>query len=220
MNVPAGTTPSPTPEANPNPTPNPEPNPTPTPESEKKPEGEGEPKPLVSGEQKEGESKNEPEPFVPLTAEDITFPEGLEISDERRDSALAIINNRDLSPKEQLQALVNLQGEIAKEASDTISETWANTQKEWQDEVKADPTIGGDKLPATLSAVNKLVTEYGDDKLVEAFALTGAGNNVHVIKFLNSIAGKLLEGGAVPATSPTNQESTAAERLFPSMKKG
>ena len=173
-------------------------------------------KSLVEGEKKEVEQTE----FVPLTAEDITIPEGLDISDERRDSALAIINNRELSPKEQLQALVNLQGEVAKEASDTISETWATTQKEWQDEVKADPTIGGDKLQTTLAAVNKLVTEYGDDKLVEVFALTGAGNNVHVIRFLNSIAGKLLEGGAVPATSPTNQESTAAERLFPSMKKG
>jgi len=167
-----------------------------------------------------GEQKNEQQEFVPLTAEDITIPEGLEVNDEARDAALAIINNRELSPKEQLQELVNLQGKMAKEASESISETWATTQKTWQDEVKADPTIGGDKLPATLAAVNKLVTEYGDDKLVEAFALTGAGNHVSVIKFLNTLAGKLLEGGPVTATSPTNQDSTAAERLFPSMKKG
>jgi hypothetical protein len=113
---------------------------------------------------------------------------------------------------------VDLQGKLSQQASETISETWATTQKAWQDEVKADPTIGGDKLPATLSAVNRLVSEYGDDKLVEAFALTGAGNNVHVIKFLNSVAGKLLEGGPVPGGSPTNQESSAAERMFPSMK--
>lgn len=211
MNEPAAIPPSQTPESEPTPTPTPpEPTPTPTPEPP------AEPKPLVQGEPKAAE----PEPFVPLTAEDITIPEGLEISDTARDEALSIINNRELSPKEQLQSLVDLQAKLAKEASDTISETWANTQKEWQDEVKADPTIGGDKLPTTLAAVNKLVTEYGDDKLVEAFALTGAGNNVHVIKFLSSIAGKLLEGNLVPAGGPTNQESTAAERLFPSMKKG
>lgn len=172
-------------------------------------------KSLIKGE--EGKDQQQEE-FVPLTAEDITFPEGLEVSDAMRDEALGIINNRELSPKEQLQGLIDLQGKLAKEASDTISETWATTQKEWQDEVKTDPTIGGDKLPATLAAVNKLVTEYGDDKLVEAFALTGAGNNVHVIKFLNTIAGKLLEGGAVPASSPSNREGDAASRMFPSMK--
>lgn len=218
MNVPAGTVSSPTPDPTaPDPT-----NPTPT--LDPKPDEEDDPKPdepksLVEGDPKP-EPKGEPEPFVPLTVEDITISEGLELSETARDEALAIINNRELSPKEQLQAFADLQGKLAKEASDTISETWTNTQKEWQDEVKADPAIGGDKLPATLSAVNKLVTEYGDDKLIEVFAMTGAGNNVHVIKFLNSIAGKLLEGGIVSATSPTNQDSSAAERLFPSMKKG
>lgn len=212
MNVPAGTPPSPTPD--PNPTPTPDPNPTPDPGAEPKP-GE-EPKPLIEGEPKPPVA--EPEPFVPLTAEDITFPEGLEVSDEARDEALAVINNRELSPKEQLQALINLQGKLAKETSETISETWATTQKAWQDEVKADPTIGGDKLPATLSAVNKLVSEYGSPELVEAFALTGAGNNVHVIKFLNTVAGKLLEGGPVQAIAPTNQETDRAQRMFPSMK--
>lgn len=177
----------------------------------------GEAKTLVEGEKTETAVV---EKFVPLTAEDITMPEGLEVNEAIRDEALTIINNRELSPKEQLQGLIDLQGKLAKEASDTISETWTNTQKEWQDAVKADPTIGGDKLPTTLAAVNKLVSEYGSPELVETFALTGAGNNVHVIKFLNSIAGKLLEGGAVPASSPSNQGEDAASRMFPSMKKG
>lgn len=180
---------------------------------------------LVQGEKTEEENAAEAAAataaeFVPLTAEDVTFPDGFEVVDERRDEALAIVNNRELSPKEQLQGLIDLQAKVAKEASDAISETWTQTQKAWQDEVKADPTIGGDKLPDTLAAVNKLVTEYGDDKLVEAFAMTGAGNNVHVIRFLNSVAGKLLEGSHVQAGGPTNQEESAAERLFPSMKKG
>lgn len=170
-------------------------------------------KPLVTG-----EPKVETTEFVPLTAADITFPDDLEVSDEMRDEALAIVNNRELSPKEQLQGLIDLQAKLAKEASETISKTWEDTQKAWQDEVKADPTIGGDKLLATLAAVNKLVTEYGDDKLVEAFALTGAGNNVHVIKFLSTVASKLLEGGVVSATAPVNQRGDAASRMFPSMK--
>lgn len=169
---------------------------------------------LVEGEKTEAVV----EEFIPLTATDITFPEGLEVNETLRDEALAIVNNRELSPKEQLQGLIDLQVKLANEASEGISKTWEDTQKAWQDEVKADPTIGGDKLPTTLAAVNKLVTEYGDDKLVEAFALTGAGNNVHVIRFLNNVAGKLLEGGVVSATSPSNQEGDAASRMFPSMK--
>lgn len=160
------------------------------------------------------------EEFVPLTAEDITIPEGLEANEELVGEALAIINNRELSPRDQLQGLIDLQAKLAKDASETISKTWEDTQKAWQDEVKADPTIGGDKLPTTLAAVNRLVAEYGSNELVEAFALTGAGNNVHVIKFLNNVAEKLLEGGIVSAASPSNQEEDRASRMFPSMQKG
>lgn len=212
MNVAAGTTSSPTP-APPEPE-NPNPNPTPTPE----PGAPAEPKPLVEGEPKPEESTSTE--FTPLTAEDITIPEGLEVNETLRDEALAIVNNRELSPKEQLQGLIDLQGKLAKEASEAISETWVKTQEAWQNEVKSDPTIGGDKLQSTLNAVNKLVSEYGSPELIEVFATTGAGNNVHVIKFLNSVAGKLLEGGPVIPTAPTSQETSAAERLFPSMKKG
>jgi hypothetical protein len=159
-----------------------------------------------------------PAEFVPLTAADITFPDGLEINETLRDEALAIVNNRELSSKEQLQGLIDLQAKLSNEASETISKTWETTQQTWKDEVKADPTIGGDKLQTTLAAVNKLVTEYGSNELFEVFALTGAGNNVHVIRFLNNVASKLLEGGAVPASSPSNQAGDAASRMFPSMK--
>lgn len=212
MNVEEGTPNSPTPpgtEVTPTP-------PSPTPPN---PDPSGEQKPLIGGEPKP-EEPPPTEEFVPLTAADITLPEGMEVNETLRDEALAIVNNRELSPKEQLQGLIDLQGRLAKDAADTLSKTWEDTQKAWQDEVKADPTIGGDKLQTSLAAVNKLVAEYGNDKLVEAFALTGAGNNPHVIRFLHTIAGKLLEGGVVSAMSPVSQESDAASRLFPSMNKG
>lgn len=213
MNVPAGTVPSTTPDPVVTPDPaNPNPAPDPAPELDEN----GNPKPLISGDPKPQETP--PAEFVPLTATDITFPEGLEVDETLRDEALALVNNRELSPKDQLQGLINLQGKLAEQASETISKTWEDTQKAWQDEVKADPMIGGDKLPTTLAAVNKLVTEYGSPELVEAFAMTGAGNNVHVIRFLNSVAGKLLEGGIVSADAPTSHGSDAASRMFPSMK--
>lgn len=220
MNVPAGTMPSSTPTP---PVPdapilepvNPNPSPPPTQPEPQKQDDQGNVKPLV-----DGVKPQEPIEFVPLTAEDITFPEGVEVNETLRDEALALFNNRELSPKDQLQGLVDLQAKLAKEASGAISETWENTQKEWQNEVKADPTIGGDKLPVTLTAVNKLVSEYGSPELVEVFEATGAGNNVHVIKFLNTVAGHLTEGKPITPTGPTSAEGTAAERLFPNMNKG
>src|SRR5687768_16706956 len=102
MNEPARTvnsqTPAPPPTPTPPPAPTPPPSPTPPPPPD--PSGEldenGQPKPLISGDQKPGEQA--PAEFVPLTAADITFPEGVEISEPLRDEALAIVNNRELSP--------------------------------------------------------------------------------------------------------------------------
>jgi hypothetical protein len=214
MNVPAGTVPSPTPEPTPAPSPTPTPTPEPTPTPSPTP-GEGDPpKPLI-----EGEAKPEPAAeFTPLTAEDITFPEGFEVQETFRDEFLTVVNNQELSPKDRAQALTDLYTKAATAASEASSQAFADLQKTWQDEVKADPTIGGDKLTPTLAAVNKLVGEYGTPELLEVFAATGAGNNVHVIKFLNTVAGHLTEGKPVTAAAPVNQEQDRAARMFPSMK--
>jgi hypothetical protein len=150
--------------------------------------------------------------------DDITFPEDFTVSEEYRDDFLKIVNDQELSPKDRSQALTDLYVKAATAASEASSQAFADMQKEWQGQVKADSEIGGDKLPATLSAVNKLVGEYGSPELLEAFASTGAGNNVHVIKFLNKVAGLLTEGGPVQGGAPTNREGDAASRMFPSMK--
>lgn len=161
-------------------------------------------------------SETTAEEFVPITSEDITFPEGVEVDEAFRDEALAVFNNRELSPKEQMQALVDLQLKAAQSASETISKTWEDTQTQWRDEVKADKEIGGDKLPEVLGRVGRLIDEYGTVEVKQAFDLTGAGNNVHVIRMLDKVAQKLTEGGPVSGTPATTNESVA-KSLFPSM---
>jgi hypothetical protein len=168
----------------------------------------------------EGETETETttEEYVPLTAEDITFSDTFEVQEEFRDEFLSIVNDQEKSPKDRTQALVGLYEKAALAASEASSNAWANTQKEWQEAVKNDPEIGKDKLPTTLASVNKLVTEYGSDEAVEAFALTGAGNNPHIIKLLAKVATVLSEGKPVTSAAPVNQETDRAARMFPSMK--
>lgn len=159
-----------------------------------------------------------PAEFVPLTAEDIVFPEGAEINSELRDEALTIFNDRELSPKEQLQRLFDLQLRSSLQASEAVTAAWDKTQADWQNEVKADATIGGANLTATLGRVNKLVAEFGDSNTVEAFAITGAGNNPAIIRLLNNVALKLTEPGAHVSGQPKASEMSRAERMYPSMK--
>lgn len=181
----------------------PTPNPNPTPPTDPAP---ADPAPSVT-----------PEAPVALSADDITLPEGFTLDEPLRDEFLGIMNNGELDAKGRSDALVGLYSKALTAASEANSNAWAETQTQWQEEVKADPTIGGAKLDATLTKVGKLVEEFGSDELRSAFDLTGAGNNVHVVKFLATLADKLTEGGFTGG-NPTNVEPNAASKLFPSMK--
>jgi hypothetical protein len=157
-----------------------------------------------------------PEPMVavePLKVEDIKFPDGVTVSDELTKEFVDTLNNSELSPQERATALIDLQAKTLAAASEANSAAWTNLQDEWKTAVK---TEFGDKLQPTLDSINKLVTEHGDAKLVEALAITGAGNNPEVIKFFSKMATLLTEGGYQPG-SPSGQEKTAAQRMFPSM---
>ena len=157
------------------------------------------------------------EPVVPLIAEDLALPEGFEFDETLRDELLSTMNNADLSAKDRATALIDLHTKALTQASEAASQAWDSLQEQWQNEVKADPEIGGTKLQPALASISKLVSEYGSTELADVFNLTGAGNNPHMIKFLSNIAAKMTEGGFAPG-SPAGGESSAAQRMFPSMK--
>lgn len=157
------------------------------------------------------------EEVTPLTVEDISIPEGMEIPDELRDEFLTVMNDGEMTPKDRAQALIDLQAKAAQEASEAASQAFVTQQQAWQDEVKADPDIGGAKFDATIKGISRLVDQYGTDEFVQVMASTGAGNNIHVVKFFHQLAQKLNEPAPVNGAPVATQED-AASRLFPSMK--
>lgn len=186
----------------------PSPEPTPTSEATQEPTTPTTPEP----------TKEEPTPeFVPLTADDITFPEGFEVQEDLRNEFLDIVNNRELDDKGKTSALVGLYAKAQTAASEANSKAWEDTQTEWQNAVKNDAEIGGAKFDATITKVGKLMEEFGNDDLRQVFDLTGAGNNVHVVKFLANLSDKLTEGSHTTG-NPASGDQSAASKLFPSMK--
>ena len=154
---------------------------------------------------------------VTLTADNVKLPEGFEAHSETLTSFLDIMNDNKLEPGARAQALVDLQAKVLTQASEANSAAWDTLQTQWQDEVKADPDVGGAKLQQSLASVGKLVDQFGSPELRQVFDTTGAGNNVHVVKFLSKIASQLTEGG--PSLGmPSGQAADAASRMFPSMK--
>jgi hypothetical protein len=205
------------------PDPEPEPAPEPSlvnPAPEPAPEPTPEPKPGDPAPEPKPTPEPEPEPVVPLTLEALKIPEGFEVQPELAGNFLEILNDDKLSPTDRANALLELHGKTIAEASEASSKAFDQMQTEWKDEVKADPTVGGDKLQPTLDNVRKLLDEFGSQDLKNVFDLTGAGNNVHMIKFLNVMADKLTEGKFFKAGTPAQGDGpdAAAKRLFPSMK--
>lgn len=151
--------------------------------------------------------------FVPLTAADLKFAEGATVNETARDEFLGIINNRELTPSQQAQAVVELQGRLSREASEAGSLAWAETQNTWRAETL---TAFGDqaKLDAALTDVGGLVNEFGTPELRQVMDLTGAGNNAHVVKFLATIAAQLKEGRPTPVPTPAPTPTSIADRIY------
>lgn len=184
----------------------------PTPPTETPPTNEAPAEPPV-----ETPEKVEAAEFTPVTADALTFEEGVEVNEAARDEFLSILNDREVSPAEQAQKLVDLQTRLAREASETSSASWEGLQTQWRDEVQADAEIGGQKLETVLTGVAKVIDQYGTPELRQVMDMTGAGNNIHVIKFLNNVAKVLNEGRPVSGNPPASAENLAS-RLYPSMK--
>lgn len=155
---------------------------------------------------------------APLTKDSVKLPEGFEADDETMGKFVDLLNDDKKTPAERAQGLIDLQAEVMKKGAEKSTQDFLDTQKQWQDAVKADKDIGGEKLDPALGRISQLIdTHDRPDKLREAFEVTGMGNHPEMIRFLDKIAARLAEGGITPGGLPSTKKSVA-ERMYPSMK--
>lgn len=162
-------------------------------------------------------AQGDPAPQL-LTAEAFKLPDGVEIDQPSMEKFLGIMNDKDMTPAARGQALLDLQTQMAQAASEAGSQAWTEMQTQWQNDVRNDPEIGGAKLDANLASIGKLIDQYGSDELRAVMDLTGAGNNVHVVKFLANVARQLTEGGPVQSAQPPATQQSLASILYPTME--
>lgn len=153
----------------------------------------------------------------PLTFDKLTVPEGFQVDEATQSALLETINSADLSPSARAQKLVDLGAGLVQKVHEDNYNAWTSQQTAWQDEVRADSEIGGDKLAPALGEIAKLVDKYGTPEVRQIMDATGAGNNIHVVKMLHKIAKDLSEGGPVLG-APSLPKESLAERMYPSMK--
>ncbi len=154
----------------------------------------------------------------PFKPEELKLPDGITIDETASKGFVDLINKHGI-PRDAAAALVTLQTDLIKAASEKSDAQWNELQTTWQNEVKADKEIGGDKLTTTLSGIGKLLDKYGDSKTRDAFNLTGAGNNPAIVKFLAKMSADLTEPGTRPPPSQTTPAQSLAEKMYPNQGK-
>jgi hypothetical protein len=155
----------------------------------------------------------------PFKAEEIKFSTAdVTVNPEVAGEFVALVNELGL-PRDQVAKLVALQEKTMAAASETGSRAWAEVQDKWASEVQADPDIGGQKWPEVQGKIGQLLDTYGNAELRQAFDLTGAGNNPHVVRFMSKVAAVLSESGYISGSPGGLGEKSAANILYPTQGK-
>lgn len=168
-------------------------------------------------------AESDPTPAEPLTIESFDLPENFDTESPLVEPFLEMINSGDLTPQNVGQKVLELAGQF----QENQLKMWAETQAGWVEEITKDPTVGGQALEANLSFVSKAISNYTaavapnseaapeiEKGIREAFTLTGAGNNPHIVKFLVWMGKQLGEGGTVNGDPAAGAERSRAETLF------
>jgi len=176
----------------------------------------------TKGDAPAGEGK-EPQAPTPFDLKDFTPPEGLELSDKDKETLGGIATKHGLS-KEAMSELLGEYATRVKTVQDAAVQAYLDTNKQWQDEVRADPEIGGEKLDGVLKTIGAVINDpaIAAPGFKEALNLTGAGNNPAVIKTIYKMAQKLTEGGHVGGSPPAEKPGPkrGASAMYPNLPTG
>lgn len=96
----------------------------------------------------------------------------------------------------------------AQRHTEAVAANWSRTQDQWVSEFREDPEIGKNRAETSLTRMGGLMDMYGQSagperlsSLRSILTMTGAGNNVEVLRFVNWAASRLVER-ARPVAAP------------------
>ncbi|HVJ40140.1 MAG TPA: hypothetical protein VM639_01535 [Dongiaceae bacterium] len=145
---------------------------------------------------------------------DFTLPEGIDVDPQSLTEAKQLFAADGLS-QERAQSYVDLYAAKLKEAVETPYRIWADTQRDWQQAVKADREIGGAKLGSNLAIAAKAVDRFGGEALRQALNISGAGNHPDVVRAFIRIGKAISEDALVLGRGVAHEYRSRADRLYP-----
>jgi hypothetical protein len=156
-------------------------------------------------------------PPPPFEADKITFPEGVTPDPEIFGEFSKIAESEKLSLN-AAQQLIDLHHKIAGGLEQKNQDAWKTVREGWVAAVKADPEIGGDKLPGVVRKIAKILDNpaLAHPGLRRDMEVTGMGDNHPLIWTLNRLADAITEGTFVSGDAPSRQAPRSlAQNIYP-----
>lgn len=142
------------------------------------------------------------------------LPEGMAVNETQSASLVRLVNEAKGDSTALVKGLLSEYANQTKAAIEAADAEYVATMEKWQTEIKTDAELGGAKLEGSLAAANELMAKFGSKELVDLFRATGAGNSIHMLRFLTKMSAALPREGAPVSGSPAAQPKSLAERLF------
>lgn len=158
-----------------------------------------------------------------LTFDQLTLPEGFEISEELQAPLMEVLNDESLSRKDLVEKLIGMQVEANAGLMDQVSQQlqaqWQQILTDWETEARALPELGGENFDATLATITSGLKKIGaKPEFYDALRDTGAGTHPAVIEQLYRLTKPLMEtppASGQPSTAKVGRKSF----VYPSMEK-
>lgn len=184
---------------------------------------DGKPISAVNEEIKQDDVKEgEVEAITPIAFTDLTFAEGADVTEEGAAPFLEIMNDAEMTGGERAQKLLDLFSTEMDTRTTALLEgadkQFVEMSADWLKELKTDKIIGNANYTKTMASVNELIDAHGSKELRELFNLTGAGSNVHMMRFLHNISTANAESTPLDETGGESNDSgykPVGNRLYP-----
>lgn len=140
----------------------------------------------------------------------LEIPDGSPLDASLLESAAAFAGEHGLTP-EQAQAIIDRDSQRAVEGA----EAWVTQVNAWEQQVRSDPDLGGDKLAATVQAGKAALAAYFSPEFAAELNQSGMGNHPEFIRGLAKIHARHLAEPTQFARGGQPASSDERTRAFP-----
>lgn len=116
---------------------------------------------------------------------------------------------------EQAQAVLDREASLQQSFQEQQKETWENQVEQWEQDVRNDKDMGGDKFEATMHNVKRAFEKFSTPEFTKLVNESGWGNHPELVRVFNRIGEASAEDKHIGGERSQGEKSLA-ERIYPS----